>query len=233
VLLTTAAIKELIPAGAGFQVIEVDDPRWTFYTLANYLTSQLPEPAETTIDASAAVSPQAYVARRGVQIAAGVTVEAFAAIHSGVSLAEGVIVRSGAVIGCPGFEHKRTSRGVLSVAHDGGVSIGARTEIGPLANIAQGFLRRQTVIGSDVRIDGLSHIAHGCVIGDETFIAAGVTISGSVSVGQAAWLGPGSVIRDRLRIGDHARVALGSTVLRDVPDGACVAGNPARPQLPG
>lgn len=233
VLLTTAAVKAQLPVESGFRVVEVDDPRWTFYTLTNYLTSQLPEPAETVIDERASVSPLAFVAERGVQIAAGAIVEPFAAIHSGVHLAEGVIVRSGAVIGCPGFEHKRTSRGVLSVAHDGGVWIGARTEVGALANIAKGFLRRQTVIGSDVRIDGLSHIAHSCMIGDEVFIAAGVTISGSVTIGKAAWLGPGSVIRDGLRIGDHARVALGSTVLRDVPDNGRVAGNPARGQLPG
>lgn len=232
-LLTTAEIAATIAPESGFVVVEVADPRWSFYTLSNYLTAARPEPPATTIDPTASISPLAFVADRGVRIGPRVVIEPFAAIHPYVGLDEGVIVRSGAVIGCPGFEHKRTSHGVLSVLHDGGIQIGAHTEVGSLANIAQGFARRQTVIGSDVRIDSLTHIAHSCTIGDAVFVAAGVTISGSVTIGSEAWIGPGAVVRDGLEIGEGARVAIGSTVFRDVAPGARVLGNPARPQISG
>lgn len=217
-------------AGTSVTTLVVDDPRWSFYMLSNLLARNRPLPPATSIHPDAEVSAHAWIAGRGVVIGAGCVVEAFAAIHPGVSLDEGVIVRSGAIIGNTGFEHKRTTRGVVSVVHDGGVRIGRATEVGTLVNIAQGFVRRETVIGADVRIDSQSHIAHGCVIEDGVFIAAGVTISGSVDVEAEAWIGPGAVISNQLRIGARSRVGIGSVVLRDVPQDVRVLGNPARQQ---
>jgi UDP-3-O-[3-hydroxymyristoyl] glucosamine N-acyltransferase len=229
-LLTTPAIESATEWPDRIQVLAVQDPRWAFYMLSNYDVANRPKPPESVVDESATVSPLAFIAERGVRVGPGCVVEPFAALYEGVTLDQGVIVRSHTVIGDIGFEHKRTSRGVLSVLHDGGVAIGARTEIGAHCNIAQGFLRRQTVIGADVRIDSMTHLAHGCLVGDEVFIAAGVTLSGSVTVGRAVWIGPGAVISNQVTIGDNARVAIGSLVLRNVTANTRVAGNPARAQ---
>lgn len=231
VLLATDTIAEDIPDDVAFLTVRVADPRWSFYTLSNHLTNARPDPQPTAIHPSADVSPLAFVAGVGVTIAADVVVEPFAAIHPHVELGEGVVIRTGSVVGNTGFEHKRTTRGILSVAHDGGVRIGPGTEVGTQCNIAQGFQRRQTVIGTEVRIDSLSHIAHGCHIGDEVFIAAGAVLSGSVTVHRGAWIGPGAVIRDGLTIGAGSRIGIGSTVLRDVAEGIRVLGNPARGQI--
>ncbi len=233
VVLASEEIADAVGTTNDIMVIRVPDPRWSFYTLCNYLTAHRPPSQPSVIHESARISPNAYVADHGVRIGAGVIVEPFATIHPHVELAESVIVRSGAVIGCPGFEHKRTSHGVLSVAHDGGVYVGARTEVGPLSNLAQGFQRRQTIVGVDTRIDSLSHVAHGCAIGDRVFLAAGVTVSGSVTVGSDAWIGPGATIMDGLSVGDRARVGLGSVVLKNVPPDGRVVGNPARGQIDG
>lgn len=231
VLLTTDEIAATIDENSPFAVVRVADPRWSFFTFSNYVATRRAAPAATEIDETAVVSPLAFVADTGVKIGPGVIIEPFAAIHPHVELAARVIVRTGAVVGNTGFEHKRTSRGVLSVVHDGGVFVGEGTEIGAQCNIAQGFRRRETVIGKDVRIDSLTHVAHGCDIGDEVFIAAGVTLSGSVTVGARAWIGPGAVVRDRISIGERSRVGIGSTVLRDVAPDTRVAGNPARGQI--
>ncbi|MYW04470.1 hypothetical protein GT354_40605 [Streptomyces sp. SID3343] len=49
-----------------------------------------------------------------------------------------------------------------------------------------------------------------------------------VTVGQGATIGAGAVLAPGVRVGDHALVAVGAVVVRDVPAHALVAGNPAR-----
>jgi len=50
-----------------------------------------------------------------------------------------------------------------------------------------------------------------------------------IVIGDDAWLGIGTIILKGVHIGRGARVAAGAVVTADVPDGATVAGNPARP----
>ncbi len=55
------------------------------------------------------------------------------------------------------------------------------------------------------------------------------TAEDRVEIGRDVFIGWGSVVLSGVRIGDAAVVGAGSVVTRDVPDGAVVAGNPARP----
>ena len=50
-----------------------------------------------------------------------------------------------------------------------------------------------------------------------------------IVVGDNAWLGGGVIVLPGVTVGRDAVVGAGSVVTRDVPDGAVVAGNPARP----
>lgn len=50
-----------------------------------------------------------------------------------------------------------------------------------------------------------------------------------IRVGEDVWIGACAGITDGVTIGDHAVVAMGAVVTRDVPDWAIVAGVPARP----
>ncbi len=49
-----------------------------------------------------------------------------------------------------------------------------------------------------------------------------------VVIGRGAWIGSNAVVLGPCRIGEHAVVAAGAVVTRDVPAGAVVAGVPAR-----
>ena len=53
-------------------------------------------------------------------------------------------------------------------------------------------------------------------------------LGGSLRVGRRCWLGPATVFRDGLEIGDDAYVGLGALVFKDVESGERVMGSPAR-----
>ena len=98
------------------------------------------------------------------------------------------------------------------------------------------------------------YLGHGTVIdsgflwlvsiGDETTLSAGVrvlahdasmkrrlgrTCVAPVAIGRRVYIGAGAIVLPGVTIGDEAVVGAGSVVTRDVPMGAVVAGNPARP----
>ena len=50
-----------------------------------------------------------------------------------------------------------------------------------------------------------------------------------VLIDDDAWIGIGAIVLKGVRIGRGARIGPGAVITRDVPDGAAVSGNPARP----
>ena len=58
--------------------------------------------------------------------------------------------------------------------------------------------------------------------------APGGVLAGLVDVGEGAMIGVHATVLPRLKIGAWATVGGGAVVVRDVPEGAVVAGNPAR-----
>lgn len=228
VLLTTEELSANFE-NSEVQLIIVDDPRWTYFSLQNFIAKKNLPIWESQISVTAVIEPGAIIASTGVVIMDGVLVESGAVVLPYSELHEDCVIRSGAIVGTTGFEHKRTSKGILSVEHDGRAIIGARTEVGANAVVAQGYARRETIIGKDCRLDASVFIAHGNIIGDEVFIAAGAVVAGMCTIGNSAWIGPNATIRDQIHIGEQARVAIGAVVVRDVLENQVVFGNPAKP----
>jgi serine O-acetyltransferase len=95
-----------------------------------------------------------------------------------------------------------------------------------------------TRIGRGVFVDHGTGIVIGetAVIGDDVSMLQGVTLGGTGAeqgdrhpkVGKGVLLGAGAKVLGNIKIGDYAKVASGSVVLKDVPAGCTAAGVPAR-----
>jgi UDP-perosamine 4-acetyltransferase len=96
------------------------------------------------------------------------------------------------------------------------------------ALLAGSIVNPNAHIGKNVILNTGCIVEHDCDIGDHVHIAPGVVLSGGVTVGEGTHVGTGAVIRQKTRLGKHAVVGAGAVVVKPVPDGTTVVGNPAR-----
>jgi acetyltransferase EpsM len=59
-------------------------------------------------------------------------------------------------------------------------------------------------------------------------VGVNAVVCGYATVREGAHIAPGAVVREGLTIGRYSVIGLGAVVIENVPDGAIVAGNPAR-----
>jgi sugar O-acyltransferase (sialic acid O-acetyltransferase NeuD family) len=109
----------------------------------------------------------------------------------------------------------------------------------PSCSIGAGaILLAQTVLTADVHVGrhvlAMPHVTltHDNRIDDYATLCAQVVLGGSVHVGEAAYLGMGSSVREGTAIGAEATLGMGAVLLEDLPGGATWAGCPARPLEP-
>jgi acetyltransferase-like isoleucine patch superfamily enzyme len=127
-----------------------------------------------------------------------------------------------------------------------GCTIGDNTKIGTFVEV-----QKNAVIGRDCKIQSHTFICEGVTIEDEVFIGHNVTfindkfprstVPGGGLQTEADWkvvptlirkgasVGSSVTILCGVTVGEGAIVGAGSVVTKDVPPGAIVAGNPARP----
>ncbi len=89
--------------------------------------------------------------------------------------------------------------------------------------------RGETRIGSGNLLMAYVHVAHDCVIGDNTILANSATLAGHVTVGDYAILGGGTMVHQFCNIGVHSMAAGGSIVLKDIPAYVMASGQSAQP----
>ncbi len=99
-----------------------------------------------------------------------------------------------------------------------GAYVGPASVVEPMASIGP----RAVMLGS-------CHLAHHSRLDQHVCCANSVSIAGRVCVCEAAFIGANAGIRESVTIGPQAVVGIGSVVLEDVPGGAVVVSNPARP----
>lgn len=217
-------------------IIRCQNPKEIFFTILNKFFPQGTYDgniSSTSIVKGDIMGGNVYVGNnsyigKGVTIGNNVVIKNNVSIEGKVEIGENTIIHSGVVIGSDGFGYYQSNEGEnIKVPHYGGVIIGEDVEIGANTCIDKGTLDN-TVIGSNVKINNLCHIAHNVIIKQNCMIAASCMISGSTIIGENSYVAPGVTIRNQLSIGKNVLIGMGAVVVNNVEDNKVVAGVPAK-----
>lgn len=230
-------VSEDVDAGPAPNVIRtVESKRAFFSTIEHFYAREEERPA---VGQFTYISPRVRLGKN-VRVGHNCTLDGDITIGDGTVIWNNVVIvnrvvigkdcdiHSGAVIGHDGYAyteddaHKKTM-----VKHFGGVAIGDRVLIGENVCVSRGTID-DTVLESGVKIDALGHIAHNCWFEEDTAMLVPCSVSGSVHIGRNGYLA-GNIIRNQCTIGENAFIGLGAVVVKDVPPGETVVGNPAKP----
>jgi UDP-N-acetylglucosamine acyltransferase len=151
------------------------------------------------------------VIHQDVEIGAGTWVGSNVTIMEGVRIGKNCRIFPGAVIGAVPQDLKYNGEKTS-------VEIGDNTTIREFVTIHRGTRDRwKTTVGNNCLIMAYSHIAHDCSVGNNCIMSNNSQMAGHVIMSDYAWIAGFTAIHQFVKIGQHAFIAGGSLVRKDVP----------------
>lgn len=156
-------------------------------------------------------------------------------IHDGCEIGPHVVIRGDTTIGKETRIFQFSSIGEEPqdkkyAGEETRLEIGERNVIRESCTINRGTTQDQGVtrIGNDNWIMAYVHVAHDCIVGNNTILANNTSLAGHVTVGDFSILGGFTLVHQFCHIGAHSFSAMGSAIPKDVPPFVMVAGNSAK-----
>ena len=182
--------------------------------------------ANAVIGDNTSIGPNCFIGESAI-LGKQVNLRANVTIYHRVVLGDKVSIHSGSVIGSDGFGYANDKGNWIKIPQTGTVIIGADTEIGSNTSIDRGALDN-TIIGKNVIIDNLVHIAHNVEIGDHSCICGATGIAGSTIIGKYVIIAGQSGINGHVTIADKVQITAQSMVTKSIREaGVYSSGMPA------
>lgn len=188
------------------------------------------------IHETAIVSPEAQLAD-SVKVGAYSIVEAGVSIGADTEIGPHCVIRSGTEMGERNriFQFCSIGEDPQDKKYDGEETrliIGNDNTVREFCTLNRGTAqdKGETLVGDNNWLMAYVHIAHDCVIGNETIFANNVTLAGHVTVDDYVIWGGFSGAHQFVRVGAYAFIANNAGVSRDVPPYIMASGQPASPR---
>ena len=244
-IIVNSTTKEFVPDNC--IALVVDSPYWEIAVLSKYFAPSIEDDSlpEAVVGEGTSVSAKAELAN-GAKIGKNCTIMAHAYIGANAVIGDNTIIypsvtvyrdcivgndciiHSNTTIGSDGFgfatnklgEHKK-------IYQNGNVVIEDDVEIGSAATIDRAVFA-STFIKHGSRLDNQVHIAHNCIVGEHSALAAQVGIAGSTELGRNMVMGGQSAISGHLSIAPFTTLAGKSAITKSIKQsGLTFAGFPS------
>ncbi len=223
--------------------IECENTYLSFIKILKLITASHKSTRKGAIHRSAIIDPTAKVSKNSVigarcyigkncVIADNVNLMPNVVLYEGVIIGKNCIIHAGAVIGSDGFGFIENSDdgSYDKIPHLGNVNIGDNVEIGANVTIDRALID-STIIENGVKIDNLVHVAHNCIVGENSAMAAQVGISGSSKVGKRNRIGGQVGLAGHLELTDDVIIAAQSGVAKSIHKKGMYFGSPAKEKM--
>jgi UDP-N-acetylglucosamine acyltransferase len=194
-----------------------------------------------TANPSANIHPTAIIDKTAeldtsVQVGAYSVIGANVKIGAGTKIANHVTISGPTIIGQDNqiFQYACLGEAPQDKKYKGEptlLEIGDRNTIREFCTFNRGTIqdKNTTKIGNDNWIMAYVHIAHDCVVGNNTILANNASLAGHVDIHDYAILGGFTLVHQFCKVGSHVITAVNTVVFKDIPPYVMAAGYDAKP----
>lgn len=148
-------------------------------------------------------------------------------IFSNCNIGSNCQINSNVSIGTSGLGFEYDGDSIVEFPQLGRVIIGDNVLIGPGSTIRRGALD-DTIVESGCKVGSLCNIGHNCKVGKLSILTTQVAMGGSSEIGEKAFLGIGSCLNNKVKIGANVTVGAGAVVTKSFGDNLTIGGVPAK-----